>query len=128
MPMSKGKTQDRAFIRRTIIISGCATVLFSVLLFLLATALEPIIQFRVFIGPVITGILAITLSTFLFIGLILLLGNIREWYNESSGWFDIIVVLILVVVITAIGYNWLPALLTALLCIGFIYYLNLAQD
>jgi len=126
--MSTGERNDRKFMRRTMILSGLAIVLLSILIFVFATRLGPATQIRVIMGPVISGVVAIALLTFLFIGLVVFIGNVREWYQESSGWFDVILLWILVVAVTVIGFGWFAALFTALLCMGVIYYIHLAQD
>jgi hypothetical protein len=126
--MSTGEKTDRKFMRRTMILSGLAIVLLSILIFVFAARLGPVAQIRVIMGPVISGVVAIALLTFLFIGSVVFIGNVREWYQESSGWFDVTLLWILVVAVAAIGFGWFAALLTALLCIGVIYYVHLAQD
>ena len=126
--MSTGEKNERKLMRRTMILSGLAIVLLSILIFVFAARLGSVAQIRVIMGPVISGVVAITLLTFLFIGLVVFLGNVREWYQESSGWFDVTLLWILVVAVTVIGFGWFAAFLTALLCIGVIYYIHLAQD
>ncbi len=114
--------------RRTIIISGAAIAFIAIIAGLLALRFGPFAGIADFLGPVITGVIGITLLTLLFIGLVLLIGNLRNLYGESAGWFDVIILWVLVVVIAAILFGAPVALLTALLCIGFIYYLHLVQD
>lgn len=125
--MSTGEKNDRNFMRRTMILSGLTIALLSILVFVFAARLGPVAQIRIIMGPVISGVVAITLLTLLFIGLVVFLGNMREWYQESSGWFDMTLLWILVVAVAVIGFGWFAALLTALLCIGVIYYVHLAQ-
>jgi len=119
---------DRRFMRRTMTITGLGVILLGALVFVLATRLGPAAQVYTLMGPVIWGVVAIALLTFLFIGLMVFIGNLREWYQESSGWFDVTLLWILVVAVAVIGFGWFAALLTALLCIGVIYYIHLAQD
>jgi hypothetical protein len=126
--MSTGARDDRKFMRRTMIISGLVIMLLSLLVFVFATSLGPVATIRVIMGPVVSGVVAITMLTFLFIGLVVFIGNLREWYQESSSWFDVTLLWILVVAITVIGFGWFAAFLTALLCLGVIYYIHLAQD
>lgn len=110
------------------IISALAVVIFSIFIALIITRLDPIGPFLDLIGPVVTGVLAILLLVLLFIGLVILFGNLREYYGETAGWFELIIFLIIVVIIAYVGFSWLHALLTGLLCIGVIYYLHQAQD
>ena len=110
------------------IISGAAIAFIAITAGLLALRFGPFAGIADFLGPVITGVIGITLLTLLFIGLVLLIGNLRNLYGESAGWFDVIILWVLVLVIAAILFGALVALLTALLCIGFIYYLHLVQD
>lgn len=126
--MSKNRSQEQQFMRRSMIISTAAIAIFSILIALMMTRLGPVGPFLDLIGPVITGVLAILLLVLIFIGLIILFGNLRESYGEAAGWFEIIIFLIIVVVIALVGFSWLHALLTGLLCIGVIYYLHAAQD
>ncbi len=114
--------------RRTMLISGVAIAFFAIIAGLLAFRFGPFAGIADFLGPVVTGVVGITLLTLLFIGLVLLIGNIRNLYGEAAGWFDVIVLWVLVVVIAVILFGLPVALLTALLSIGFIYYLHLAQD
>jgi hypothetical protein len=110
------------------IISGAAIAFISVITGLLALRFGPFAGIVDFLGPVITGVVGITLLTLLFIGLVLLIGNLRNMYGESAGWFDVIILWVLVVIIAGILFGALVALLTGLLCVGFVYYLHLAQD
>jgi hypothetical protein len=89
---------------------------------------SPLLPYLETLGPVFTGILAILFLTLLFTGLILFFGNLREWYGDTAGWFELIFVWIIIVVIAFVGFGALAALLTALLCIGIVYYIHLAQD
>ncbi len=114
--------------RRSMIISTAAIAFFSILMALMISRLDPIGVFLDFIGPVVTGVIAILLLVLAFIGLVVLFGNLREYYGETAGWFELIIFLIIVIVIAFIGFSWLHALLTGLLCIGVIYYLHQAQD
>jgi hypothetical protein len=126
--MSTGEKNDQRFMRRTMIVSGLAILLLSLLVFVFAARLGLVAQIRDIMGPVISGVVAITLLTFLFIALVVFIGNLREWYQEASSWFDVTILWILVVAVAVIGFGWFAALLTALLCIGVIYYIHLAQD
>ena len=126
--MSKAKSRDRQFMRRTMIISTLAVIIFSILIALMITRWEFVGDFLDLIGPVVTGVLAILLLVLIFIGLVVLFGNLREYYGETAGWFELVIFLIIVVVIAGVGFSWLHALLTAFLCIGVIYYLHQAQD
>ena len=110
------------------IISTAAIVLFIVLVALMITRWGPVGPFLDLIGPVVAGVLAILLLVLIFIGLVILFGNLREYYGETAGWFEIIIFLIIVIVIAFAGFSWFHALLTGLLCIGVIYYLHQAQD
>jgi cell division protein FtsX len=109
-------------------ISGLGIILLGLWVFVFAASLGPVAQLRVIMGPVVSGVVAIAMLTFLFISLVVFIGNLREWYQESSGWFDVTILWILVVAVAVIGFGWLAALLTALLCIGVVYYIHLAQD
>lgn len=126
--MSKDKSRDRQFMRRSMIISTIAVVIFSILIALMITRLDPVGPFLDLIGPVVTGVIAILLLVLIYIGLVILFGNLREYYGETAGWFELIIFLIIVSVIAFIGFSWLHALLTGLLCIGVIYYFHQAQD
>ena len=126
--MSKDSLQEHRFMRRSMIISAVVIVLFSILIALMISRWGPVGPFLDFVGPVVTGVLTILLLVLIFIGLVILFGNLREYYGEALGWFEIIIFLIIVVVIAFIGFGWLHALLTGLLCIGVIYYLHAAQD
>ncbi|MFX1403264.1 MAG: hypothetical protein ACFE9D_02160 [Promethearchaeota archaeon] len=126
--MSKNSSQEQRFMRRSMIISTVAIALFSILIALMVLRWGPVGPFLAFIGPVISGVLAILVMVLIFIGLVILFGNLREYYGEAVGWFEIFVFLIIVVVIAFVGFSWLHALLTGLLCIGVIYYLHAAQD
>jgi hypothetical protein len=126
--MSTAKARDRQFISRTILISIVAIIIFSTLIALLATRFGPVGPFIDFVGPVITGILAIFLLTLTFIGLIVLFGNLREWYGERAGWFEVVILWVIIIVVAVVGFGWLHALLTGLLCIGVVYYIHAAQD
>lgn len=126
--MSRGKNNERIFIRRTMIISCIAIVLFSILIFVIATSFGIISQIGFLVDPAVKGVLGITLLAFLYISLLILFGNLREWYGESASWFEVIVFWIVVVVIAAVGFGPIATLVTALVCIGFVYYLYLAQD
>jgi len=110
------------------IISVIAIVFFSILIALLITRWGPVGPFLDLIGPVVTGVLAILLLVLLFIGLVILFGNLREYYGETAGWFELIIFIIIIIVIAFVGFSWLHALLTGFLCIGVIYYLHQAQD
>lgn len=110
------------------IISTLAVIIFSILIALMITRWEFVGDFLDLIGPVVTGVLAILLLVLIFIGLVVLFGNLREYYGETAGWFELVIFLIIVVVIAGVGFSWLHALLTAFLCIGVIYYLHQAQD
>ncbi len=110
------------------IISTIAVVIFSILIALMITRLDPVGPFLDLIGPVVTGVIAILLLVLIYIGLVILFGNLREYYGETAGWFELIIFLIIVSVIAFIGFSWLHALLTGLLCIGVIYYFHQAQD
>lgn len=110
------------------LISGAAIALVSIIIGLLALRFGPFAGIVDFLGPVITSVVGITLLTLLFIGLVLLIGNLRNLYGESAGWFDVVILWVLVVVIAVILFGAPVALLTGLLCIGFVYYLHLAQD
>ena len=110
------------------IISVAAIVILSILIALMITRWEQVGFFLDFIGPVVTGVLAILFLVLIFIGLVVLFGNLREYYGETAGWFELIIFLAIVVVIALVGFGWLHALLTGLLCIGVIYYLHQAQD
>jgi len=126
--MSTAKARDRQFINRTILITIIAIIGFSILVVLLATRFGPVGPFIDFIGPVVTGVIAIFLLTLMFIGLIVMFGNLREWYGERAGWFEVIILLVIIVVVAVVGFGWLHALLTGLLCIGVVYYIHAAQD
>jgi hypothetical protein len=126
--MSTAKARDRQFISRTILISIVAIIIFGILIALLATRFGPVAPFLDFIGPVATGVLAIFLLTLMFIGLIVMFGNLREWYGERAGWFEVIILWVIILVVAIVGFGWLHALLTGLLCIGVIYYIHAAQD
>lgn len=110
------------------IISTAVIVIFSILIVLMITRWGQVGQFLDFIGPVVAGVLAILLLVLIFIGLVILFGNLREYYGETAGWFELIIFLAIIVVIAFVGFGWLHALLTGLLCIGVIYYLHQAQD
>jgi hypothetical protein len=126
--MSRGKNHARIFMRRSMIISGIAIAIISILIFLIATSFGLIAQYELLVDPVVKGVLGIALLAFLYISLIILFGNLREWYGESASWFEVIIFWVVVVVIAAVGFGPIAALVTALLCIGFVYYLYLAQD
>jgi hypothetical protein len=126
--MSKDKSRDRQFMRRSMIISAVVIVILSILIVLMITRWGPVGPFLDLLGPVGTGVIAILLLVLIFIGLVILFGNIREFYGETAGWFELIIFLIIVVVIAFVGFSWLHALLTGLLCIGVIYYLHAAQE
>ncbi len=110
------------------IISSAAIAFIAILAGLIRLRLGPIAGIVDFLGPVITGVISIVLLTLLFIGLVLLIGNLRNLYGESAGWFDVIILWVLVTILAAILFGAPVALLTGLLCIGFVYYLHLAQD
>lgn len=110
------------------IISAVAIIIFSILIVLMITRWGPVGPFLDLLGPVGTGVIAILLLVLIFLGLVILFGNLREFYGETAGWFELIIFLIIVVVIAFVGFGWLHALLTGLLCIGVIYYLHAAQD
>lgn len=126
--MSKDKSRDRRFMRHSMIISAVAIVIFSALIALMATRWGQVGPFLDFIGPVVAGVLEILLLVLIFIGLVVLFGNLREYYGETAGWFELIIFLLIIVVIAVVAFSWLHALLTGLLCIGVIYYLHQAQD
>lgn len=126
--MSKDKSRDRQFMRRTMLISIIALIFFSILITLMATRFGPVGPFLDFLGPVVTGVFAILLLTLMYIGLIVFFGNLREWYGETAGWFEVIILWIIIIVIGYIGFGWLAALLTGLLCIGVIYYIHVSQS
>jgi len=126
--MSQGKNNDRIFMRWTMIISSVAIVIFSILIFVIATSFGLIAQVDILTDPVVKGVLGISLLALLYISLIILFGNIREWYGETASWFEVIIFWVVVVVIGAVGFGPIAALITALICIGFVYYLYLAQD
>lgn len=126
--MSKSNTSERKFMRRTMLISILAVLLFSALIALMALRYGSMALLLDFLGPVITGVLAILLLTLTFIGLLVFFGNLREWYGETAGWFEIILLWIIVVVIAGVGFGLFHAVLTGLLCIGVIYYIHIAQD
>jgi hypothetical protein len=126
--MSKSSSQEQRYMRRSMIISAAAIVIFSILIALMISRWGPVGPFLDLIGPVVTGVFAILLLVLIFIGMIILFGNLREYYGEAAGWFEIIIFLIIVIVIAFIGFSWLHALLTGLLCIGVIYYIHAAQD
>lgn len=126
--MSAGKTRDRQFMSRTMLLSALAIICFSILLALLFTRYGPIGPFLDLLGPVVTGVIEIFLLTMTFIGLVILFGNLREWYGESAGWFEVIVLFVIIVVVAITGFGPLHALLTGLLCIGVVYYIHSAQD
>jgi hypothetical protein len=114
--------------RRTMVISGIAVVLFSILIGLLATKFGPFLDFVLIVGPVITGLIAILFLALTFTALLILFGTLRNWFGEAAGWFELIIFWIIIVVIAYVGFDWLHALLTGLLCIGVIYYIHIAQD
>lgn len=89
---------------------------------------SPLLPYLEMLGPVFTGILAILFLTLTFVALIIFFGNLREWYGDTAGWFEVILVWIIIVVIAYVGFGGLAALLTALLCIGIVYYIHLAQE
>lgn len=126
--MSQGMNHERIFMRRTMIVSGIAIALFSILIFVIATSFGPIAQYDLLVDPVVKGVLGVALLAFLYISLIILFGNLRDWYGESASWFEVIIFWVVVVVIAAVGFGPIASLVTALVCIGFIYYLYLAQD
>ena len=126
--MSTARAREKQFISRTILISIVATILFGILIFLLATRFGPVGPFLDFLGPVVTGVLAILLLTLMFIGLIVMFGNLREFYGERAGWFEIIILWIIILVVAVVGFGWFHALLTGLLCIGVVYYIHAAGD
>jgi hypothetical protein len=114
--------------RRTMLISIMAIIFFSILIALMVTRFGPFGPLVDFLGPVVTGVFAILLLTLMYIGLIVLFGNLREWYGEAAGWFEVIVLWILIIVIGFIGFGSLVALLTGLLCIGVVYYIHISQS
>ncbi|MFX1342355.1 MAG: hypothetical protein ACFFAL_06610 [Promethearchaeota archaeon] len=126
--MSSDKGRERQLIRRTIIISLFAVIIFSIFIALIVIPTSPLLPTLELLGPVVTGILAILFLTLTFVGLIVFFGNLREWYGDTAGWFEVILVWIIIVVIAFLGFGGLAALLTALLCIGVVYYIHLAQD
>ena len=126
--MSTARARERQFISRTILTSIVAILIFGTLITLLATRFGPVGPFLDFIGPVVTGVLAILLLTLMFIGLLVLFGNLREWYGERAGWFEVVILWVIIIVVAIVGFGWLHALLTGLLCIGVIYYIHAAQD
>ncbi len=126
--MSKDKAKDRQFMRRSMIISIVANIFFVSVIVLLATSFGPVGPFVTFLGPVLTGVLAILILTLLFIGLVIFFGNLREYYGETAGWFEIVIFWIIIIVVAFVGFSWLHAVLTGLLCIGVVYYLHQAQD
>lgn len=89
---------------------------------------SPLLPSLELLGPVFTGILAILFLTLMFVGLIVFFGNLREWYGDTAGWFEVVLVWIIIVVIAFLGFGGLAALLTALLCIGVVYYIHLVQE
>lgn len=89
---------------------------------------SPLFPYLELLGSVVTGILAILILTLTFVGLIVFLGNLREWYGDTAGWFEVVLIWIIIVVIAFLGFGGLAALLTALLCIGIVYYIHLAQN
>lgn len=88
---------------------------------------SPLVPYLELLGSVVTGILAILFMTLTFVGLIIFFGNLREWYGDTAGWFEIVLIWIIIVVIAFLGFGGLAALLTGLLCIGVVYYIHLAQ-
>jgi hypothetical protein len=126
--MSTARARDKQFISRTIFISIVAIIFFAILIILLAIRFGPVGPFIDFLGPVVTGVLAILLLTLMFIGLIVMFGNLREWYGERAGWLEVITLWIIIIVVAIVGFGWLHALLTGLLCIGVIYYIHAAKD
>jgi hypothetical protein len=110
------------------LLSGAAIVLFVSLLALLLTRVGPVATFVTLIGPVLLGVLGITLLTFLYIGLLVFFGNLREWYGESAGWFEIIALAIIIIIIAGVGFGALAGFLTTLLCVGVVYYIHLIQE
>ncbi len=114
--------------QRTMLISIIAIIFFSILIALMATRFGSVGPFLDLLGPVVTGVLAILLLTLMYIGLIVFFGNLREWYGETAGWFEVVILWIIIIVIGFIGFGWLAALLTGLLCIGVIYYIHVSQS
>jgi hypothetical protein len=103
-------------------------IIFSIFIALIVIPTSPLLPSLELLGPVVTGILAILFLTLTFIGLIVFFGNLREWYGDTAGWFEVVLIWIIIVVIAFLGFGGLAALLTALLCIGVVYYIHLAQD
>ena len=126
--MSKGEPQDRQFMRRTMLISGGAIAIFSIILALLAAPLSPVADFVTSLGPVLWGLLGILLLTLTFIGLVIFFGNLREWYGEAAGWFEVIILWVIVIIVGTVGFNLLVGVITALLCVGVIYYIHIVQE
>ncbi len=126
--MAKQEALDRRFMRRTMLLSGTAIVLFIILLALLISQVGPVATFVTTIGPVLFGVLGIALLTFLYIGLLVFFGNLREWYGESAGWFEVIALAIIIIVVAGVGFGALAGFLTALLCVGVVYYIHLIQE
>jgi hypothetical protein len=126
--MSSDKGRERQFIRRTLIISLFVVIIFSILIALMVIPTSPLLPYLQLLGPVITGVLAILFLTFTFIGLIIFFGNLREWYGDTAGWFEVIFLWIIIVIIAFLGFGGLAAFLTALICIGVVYYIHIAQD
>ena len=126
--MSKDTSQVQQFMRRSMIISAAVIVILSILIALMITRWGSVGPFLDFIGPVVAGVLTILFLVLIFIGLVIFFGNLREYYGETAGWFELLILLIIIVVIAFVGFSWLHALLTGLLCIGVIYYLHQAQE
>ena len=132
--------EEQSGMIRTIVITSVATAVFAVIALLSYIELDPMDTIlNNLLIPGDSGIAHWTDTTYgiLLISLVLILmyaaslvlvATLREWTRRVSGWFDVIVLIILCVFVASFMFNIFVAAGVALGSIGFTLYLILAQE
>ena len=124
---------DRSEITRSTFITGVLTVIFTVLIVAFwawsAPDVESLVSYLWEQNPFIVPILEILIIFGFFVFLSVTFINLRLYLTKiRAGWFDILILLIIVTLISYYSFGQDVAIAGLVLCLGFVVYLYLLQD
>jgi hypothetical protein len=124
---------DRSEITRSTVITGVLTGIFTVLIVAFwawsAPEIESPVTWLQSQNPFIVPILEILLVFGFFIFLSVTFVNLRLYLTKiRAGWFDILVLFIVVALISYFSFGQDVAIASLVLCLGFVVYLYLLQE
>jgi hypothetical protein len=132
--------EEQSGMLRTIVVTSAATAVFAIIALLSYIELDPLNTIlNTLLIPASSGIARWTDTTFgvllisvvlilMYAAALILVATMREWTRRVSGWFDIVVLIILCVFVSSLMFNLFVAAGVALGSIAFTLYLVLVQD